>query len=57
MLLTLGLLPSEIVQIYNRGKLQLFPTVCSAPSFLEHVTPPVGWLSCCLTPLACVLLY
>lgn len=57
MFLTLGLLPSEIVQIYNRGKPQSFPIVCSSHSFLELLTPPVGWLSWCLAPLACVLLY
>lgn len=57
MFLTLDLLPSETEQIYSRGKPQSFPTVCSSHSFLELLAPPVGWLSCCLAPLACVLLY
>lgn len=48
--LTLDLLPSEILQIYKRGKPQSLPTVCSAHSFLELLAPPVGWLSCCLAP-------
>lgn len=54
MFLTLDLLPSENMQIYNRGKPKPFPSVCSAHSFSELLTTPVGWLSCCLAPLACV---
>lgn len=55
MFLTLDLLPSEIMQIYNRAKPQSFLTVCSAHSFSELLAPPVEWLSCCLAPYPVVL--